>query len=81
MTHIILKEQAEYDGLKEEKISFFIHKINKYSIDPGETLIFQELKSGDHTGGEFTATATNVLTEGLLKNHQAVQIKLKEPNY
>lgn len=78
MTHIICKEQEEFKTLQSGKQPFFIHKIEKYAVDPGEKIIFQETKDGEHTGEEWEAYADFITTDGLAKNRQAISIKEKE---
>jgi hypothetical protein len=74
MTHIVTKEKAEFDAIQSGKMPFFIHKISKYAVDPGEKIIFQQTHDGQHTGAEFEAYATYVESEGLMKNRQAVAL-------
>lgn len=78
MTHIICKEQEEFKALQSGRQPFFIHKVEKYAVDPGEKLVFQETKNGDHTGEEWEAYAHFITNDGLLKNRQAIAVKEKE---
>ena len=80
MTHIVAKEKADFEAIKSGKMSFFVHKIGKYAVDPGEKIIFQETKDGEHTGEEFEAYAGHTETEGLAKNRQAIAIYFSPTN-
>lgn len=74
MTHIVTKEKDEFSAIKSGKQPFFIHKIDKYQVDVGEKIIFQETREGEHTGEEFEAFATFVTGDGLTKNRQAISV-------